>query len=58
MDVNTVHPNLHLSDGNRTATMKSEPKNYPENPDRFNHWQQVKRFCLHQFCLKGGEEKL
>lgn len=41
MDVNTAHPSLHLSDGNRTATMKSEPKNYPEHPERFNRWQQV-----------------
>ncbi|XP_045926560.1 tripartite motif-containing protein 16 isoform X2 [Micropterus dolomieu] len=41
LDVNTVHPNLHLSEGNRTATMKSEPKNYPDHPDRFDHWQQV-----------------
>ncbi|KAM4591825.1 tripartite motif-containing protein 16 [Odontesthes bonariensis] len=41
LDVNTVHANLHLSEGNRTATMKSEPKNYPDHPDRFDHWQQV-----------------
>lgn len=41
LDVNSVHPNLHLSEGNRTATMKDEPKNYPDHPDRFNHWQQV-----------------
>ncbi|KAE8280651.1 E3 ubiquitin/ISG15 ligase TRIM25 [Larimichthys crocea] len=41
LDVNSVHPNLHLSEGNRTATMKSEPKNYPDHQDRFDHWQQV-----------------
>ncbi|KAM3606421.1 uncharacterized protein V6R79_015803 [Siganus canaliculatus] len=41
LDVNTVHPNLHLSEGNRTATMKNEPKNYPDHPERFDHWQQV-----------------
>lgn len=41
LDVNSVHPSLHLSEGNRAATMKSEPKNYPEHPDRFDHWQQV-----------------
>ncbi|XP_077469841.1 tripartite motif-containing protein 16 isoform X2 [Stigmatopora argus] len=41
LDVNTVHPNLYLSEGNRTATMKSEPKNYPDHPERFDHWQQV-----------------
>ncbi|XP_030011108.1 tripartite motif-containing protein 16 [Sphaeramia orbicularis] len=41
LDINSVHPNLYLSEGNRTATMKSEPKNYPEHPERFDHWQQV-----------------
>ncbi|XP_077585565.1 tripartite motif-containing protein 16 [Stigmatopora nigra] len=41
LDVNTVHPNLYLSEANRTATMKSEPKNYPDHPERFDHWQQV-----------------
>ncbi|XP_004077180.1 tripartite motif-containing protein 16 [Oryzias latipes] len=41
LDVNTVHPSLHLSEGNQRATMKSEPKNYPDHPDRFDHWQQV-----------------
>lgn len=46
LDVNSVHPNLHLSDGNRTATMKSEPKNYPDHPDRFDHWQQVNIYHL------------
>uniref|UniRef100_H3CTC9 B30.2/SPRY domain-containing protein n=1 Tax=Tetraodon nigroviridis TaxID=99883 RepID=H3CTC9_TETNG len=41
LEVNSIHSNLHLSEGNRTATMKSEPKNYPDHPDRFDHWQQV-----------------
>ncbi|KAM9804041.1 tripartite motif-containing protein 16 [Neosynchiropus ocellatus] len=41
LDVNSVHRNLHLSEGNRAATMRSEPKNYPDHPDRFDHWQQV-----------------
>ncbi|XP_072293429.1 tripartite motif-containing protein 16 [Eucyclogobius newberryi] len=41
LDVNTVHPSLHLFEGNRAATMKSEPKNYPDHPERFEHWQQV-----------------
>lgn len=41
LDVNSVHSNLHLSEGNRTATMKNDPKNYPDHPDRFDHWQQV-----------------
>lgn len=46
LDVNSVHPSLHLSEGNRTATMKSEPRNYPEHPERFDHWQQVRIDCL------------
>lgn len=41
LDVNSIHPKLHLSEGNRVATMKNEPKNYPDHPDRFDHWQQV-----------------
>ncbi|XP_068573595.1 tripartite motif-containing protein 16 [Cebidichthys violaceus] len=41
LDVNSIHRSLHLSEGNRSATMKSEPKNYPDHPDRFDHWQQV-----------------
>lgn len=41
LDVNSVHPSLHLSEGNRAATMKSEPRNYPNHPDRFEFWQQV-----------------
>ncbi|KAK1905612.1 Tripartite motif-containing protein 16 [Dissostichus eleginoides] len=40
LEVNSVHRNLHLSEGNRSATMKSEPKNYPDHPDRFEQWQQ------------------
>ncbi|XP_068597184.1 tripartite motif-containing protein 16 [Brachionichthys hirsutus] len=41
LEVNSVHPSIHLSEGNRTATMKTEPKNYPPHPERFDHWQQV-----------------
>ncbi|KAM6997195.1 tripartite motif-containing protein 16 [Tautogolabrus adspersus] len=41
LEVNSVHPNLHLSEGNRTVTMKNDPKNYPDHPERFDHWQQV-----------------
>ncbi|KAM9847751.1 tripartite motif-containing protein 16 [Aulostomus maculatus] len=41
LDVNTAHRSLHLSEGNQTVTMKSEPKNYPDHPERFDHWQQV-----------------
>ncbi|XP_071770280.1 tripartite motif-containing protein 16 [Centroberyx gerrardi] len=41
LDSNSIHPNLYLSDGNRTATMMNDPKSYPDHPDRFDHWQQV-----------------
>ncbi|CAL8298737.1 unnamed protein product [Merluccius merluccius] len=41
LDSNTVHSNLHLSDGNRTATMVQDPKKYSSHPDRFDQWQQV-----------------
>lgn len=42
LEVNSIHPNLHLSEGNRTVTMKNDPKNYPDHPERFDHWQQVR----------------
>nr|XP_046207901.1 tripartite motif-containing protein 16 [Oncorhynchus gorbuscha] len=41
LDVNSAHPNLYLSEGNTVAKMMSEPKNYPDHPDRFDHWQQL-----------------
>ncbi|KAJ3610386.1 hypothetical protein NHX12_022478 [Muraenolepis orangiensis] len=41
LDSNTVHPNLQLSDGNRTATMVQDPKRYSSHLDRFDQWQQV-----------------
>lgn len=52
LDVNSVHSNLHLSEGNRAATMKSEPKNYPDHPDRFDHWQQVRIYCQNDHIIK------
>ncbi|CAB1343857.1 unnamed protein product [Coregonus sp. 'balchen'] len=42
LDVNSAHPNLYLSDGNTVAKTMSEPNNYPDHPDRFDHWQQVR----------------
>ncbi|KAM6956222.1 tripartite motif-containing protein 16 [Aplochiton taeniatus] len=41
LDGNSAHPNLQLSEGNTVAKMVSEAMNYPDNPGRFNHWQQV-----------------
>jgi len=37
--------------------MKNEPKNYPDHPDRFDHWQQVSIYCLLDviLCLKTGK---
>lgn len=65
LDVNSVHPSLHLSEGNRTATMKSEPKNYPRHPERFDFWQQVLcrdsvngTRCYWEVDLKGSEVDL
>lgn len=62
LDVNSIHPNLHLSEGNRTATMRSEPKNYPRHPERFDFWQQVlcrdslsATRCYWEVDLKGSE---
>ncbi|KAG7258601.1 hypothetical protein CRUP_029487 [Coryphaenoides rupestris] len=41
LDSNTVHPNLHLSEGNKTATMVQDPKKYSSHADRFDQWQQL-----------------
>ncbi|XP_072532993.1 tripartite motif-containing protein 16 [Salminus brasiliensis] len=41
LDPLTVHPNLHLSEGNTVVRMSSDPKRYPDHPERFDHWQQV-----------------
>ncbi|CAJ1067400.1 tripartite motif-containing protein 16-like isoform X2 [Xyrichtys novacula] len=51
LDVNSVHPNLHLSEGNRTATMKNDPKNYADHAERFDHWQQFSAFRLRRPAL-------
>ncbi|CAN9499787.1 unnamed protein product [Ophioblennius macclurei] len=62
LDVNSIHPNLYLSEGSRTATMRSEPKNYPRHPERFDFWQQVlcrdsvnATRCYWEVDLKGSE---
>uniref|UniRef100_A0A8B9GNZ0 Tripartite motif-containing protein 16-like n=1 Tax=Astyanax mexicanus TaxID=7994 RepID=A0A8B9GNZ0_ASTMX len=41
LDPLTVHPNLHLSEGNTVVGMSNDPKRYPDHPERFDHWQQV-----------------
>ncbi|KAJ0055411.1 hypothetical protein NL108_017250 [Boleophthalmus pectinirostris] len=49
LDPNTVQTWLSLSDGNRRATVLSEPKSYPGHPDRFTKRCQV----LSRESLKG-----
>ncbi|KAJ4948304.1 hypothetical protein JOQ06_019840 [Pogonophryne albipinna] len=51
LEVNSVHRNLHLSEGNRSATMKSEPKNYPDHPDRFEQWQQLQYISGQRYAM-------
>lgn len=41
LDADTAHMQLHLSAGNRTATVMSESVNYPSHPGRFTQCCQV-----------------
>ncbi|XP_041960932.1 NACHT, LRR and PYD domains-containing protein 12-like [Alosa sapidissima] len=41
LDVNTVHPEVQLSDGNRTLTHVDEEQPYLDHPERFDHCPQV-----------------
>ncbi|KAK1791580.1 hypothetical protein P4O66_013580 [Electrophorus voltai] len=41
LDPLTSHPNLHLSKVNTMVQMSSDLKQYPENLERFDYWQQV-----------------
>lgn len=41
LDADTAHMQLHLSAGNRTATVKSQSVNYPTHPGRFTQCCQV-----------------
>ncbi|MBN3315087.1 TRI16 protein, partial [Atractosteus spatula] len=41
LDPNTAHRQLCLSEGNRKVTWSREPQQYPDHPERFDHWQQV-----------------
>ncbi|XP_069047941.1 tripartite motif-containing protein 16-like isoform X2 [Lepisosteus oculatus] len=41
LDPNTAHRQLCLSEGNRRLTWSREPQQYPDHPERFDHWQQV-----------------
>ncbi|XP_073720168.1 E3 ubiquitin-protein ligase TRIM16-like [Misgurnus anguillicaudatus] len=48
LDSNTVNKWLHLSDGNRMATNTNTVHQYPDHPDRFDHWQRV--LCRESLC--------
>lgn len=41
LDAGTAHPQLHLSAGNRTATVMSQSIDYPSHPGRFTQCCQV-----------------
>ncbi|XP_041923563.1 tripartite motif-containing protein 16-like isoform X1 [Alosa sapidissima] len=41
LDPNTANSNLTLSNNNKEVTCKSEIPSYPDNPERFDYWQQV-----------------
>lgn len=41
LDQNTAYRQLYLSRGNRKATLKREPQNYPDSPSRFDSLPQV-----------------
>ncbi|KAK7882672.1 hypothetical protein WMY93_028846 [Mugilogobius chulae] len=41
LDPNTAHPNLQLSNDNTAATCVSFEQDYPDLPDRFDHWHQL-----------------
>ncbi|KAJ8361448.1 hypothetical protein SKAU_G00179730, partial [Synaphobranchus kaupii] len=62
LDPNTVHPSLHLLEGNSGVKMESEPQLYADHPGRFAHWQQVLcregvsgRRCYWEVDWKGTE---
>ncbi|XP_077098156.1 tripartite motif-containing protein 16 [Siphateles boraxobius] len=48
LDLNTVNPSLHLSDGNRVISQGDTLYDYPDNPDRFDYWEQV--LCAKSVC--------
>ncbi|XP_051990938.1 E3 ubiquitin-protein ligase TRIM39-like [Xyrauchen texanus] len=41
LDLNTAHPELILSEGNRKVTRVSERQSYPDHPERFDKCHQV-----------------
>lgn len=42
-DLNTIHPQLYLTQGNRKLVhdSKGHQNNYPEHPERFDQWTQM-----------------
>ncbi|KAM9780380.1 LOW QUALITY PROTEIN: protein NLRC3-like [Neosynchiropus ocellatus] len=41
LDPNTAHQRLLLSNNHRTVEIVTEEQNYPEHPDRFEHYRQL-----------------
>ncbi|XP_051747979.1 tripartite motif-containing protein 16-like [Ctenopharyngodon idella] len=48
LDLNTVNKHLCLSERNRVITYTSTVQQYPDHPDRFDHWEQV--LCRESVC--------
>ncbi|XP_073713522.1 tripartite motif-containing protein 16-like protein isoform X1 [Misgurnus anguillicaudatus] len=48
LDPNTAHRHICLSEKNRAATRTSTDQQYPDHPDRFDHWFQV--LCKESLC--------
>ncbi|XP_051966284.1 tripartite motif-containing protein 16-like protein [Xyrauchen texanus] len=48
VDPNTVNKHLRLSEGNRVITYTDTIQQYPDHPDRFNHWRQM--LCRESVC--------
>ncbi|XP_039608494.1 tripartite motif-containing protein 16-like [Polypterus senegalus] len=41
LDINTAHRELRLSEGNKKVRYEETWSEYPDHPDRFDHWTQV-----------------
>ncbi|XP_051747975.1 tripartite motif-containing protein 16-like isoform X3 [Ctenopharyngodon idella] len=48
LDLNTVNKRLCLSERNRVITNTNTVQQYPDHPDRFDHWEQV--LCRESAC--------
>ncbi|KAI7792409.1 finTRIM family [Triplophysa rosa] len=48
LDPNTAYKTISLSENNSVATCTNTVQQYPDHPDRFDHWQQV--LCSESVC--------